>query len=142
MANKLDTLNIPIKLENFSSGVGINIGNPHVVFFGEDIDEFDLEKFGPQIENNSLFPKKTNVEIIEILNESKIRMRVWERGVGITQACGSGACAAVYAGKLKELLKDKVEVEFEKGSLLINIENNKAIMTGSAEISFHGQMKI
>jgi diaminopimelate epimerase len=133
---------MPINIDGFSSGVAVNIGNPHIVFFGNNIHKIDLSSIGPSIENNELFPKKTNVEIIEILNESKIRMRVWERGAGITQACGSGACAAVYAGKLKELLKDKVEVEFEKGSLLINIENNNAIMTGPAEISFCGKMEI
>ena len=69
-------------------------------------------------------------------------MRVWERGVGITQACGSGACAAVYAGKLKKLLKDDVEVELERGSLFISIKNNNAIMTGPAEISFRGKIEI
>ena len=97
---------------------------------------------GPKIENNELFPNKTNVEIIEIINENKIRMRVWERGVGITLACGSGACAAVYAGILKKLLKNKVTVELEKGSLFINIENNEAIMVGPAEISFRGQLEL
>jgi len=142
LIKKVDTLNMPINIDGFSSGVAVNIGNPHIVFFGNNINKIDLSSIGPNIENNELFPKKTNVEIIEILNESKIRMRVWERGAGITQACGSGACAAVYAGKLKELLKDKVEVEFEKGSLLINIENNNAIMTGPAEISFRGKMEI
>ena len=69
-------------------------------------------------------------------------MRVWERGVGITLACGSGACAAVYAGKLKKLLKNNVEVKLEKGSLFISIENNNAIMTGPAEISFRGKIEI
>jgi len=142
LIKKVDTLNMPINIDGFSSGVAVNIGNPHIVFFGNNIHKIDLSSIGPSIENNELFPKKTNVEIIEILNESKIRMRVWERGAGITQACGSGACAAVYAGILKELLKCKVEVEFEKGSLLINIENNNAIMTGPAEISFCVKMEI
>ena len=133
---------MPINIDGLSSGIAVNIGNPHIVFIGNNINKIDLSSIGPNIENNELFPKKTNVEIIEILNESKIRMRVWERGAGITQACGSGACAAVYAGKLKELLEDKVEVEFETGSLLINIENNNAIMTGPAEISFRGKIEI
>ena len=142
MANKLDTLNIPIKLENFSSGVGINIGNPHVVFFGEDIDEFDLEKFGPQIENNSLFPKKTNVEIVEIINRKTIRMKVWERGAGITLACGTGACASVYAGMLKNLIDNEVEVQLTKGSLYIKIQNKEAILTGPATISYRGHIEL
>ena len=69
-------------------------------------------------------------------------MRVWERGAGITLACGSGACAAVYAGTLKKLLENKVEVELERGSLFINIENNEAIMEGPAEISFRGKIEL
>jgi len=142
LTKNVDTLNMPINIDGFSSGVAVNIGNPHIVFIGNNINNVDLSSIGPKIENNKLFPKKTNVEIIEILNESKIRTRVWERGVGITQACGSGACAAVYAGKLKKLLKNNVEVEFERGSLFISIENNNAIMTGPAEISFRGRIKI
>ena len=109
-------------------------------FFGNNINNVDLSLIGPKIESNKFFPNKTNVEIIEIINENKIKMRVWERGVGITLACGSGACAAVYAGKLKKLLKNKVEVQLERGSLFINIENNEAIMTGPAEISFRGKI--
>ena len=142
LVKNVDTLNMPIDIDGFSSGVAVNVGNPHIVFIGNNINNVDLSSIGPNIENNKLFPKKTNVEIIEIFNETKIRMRVWERGVGITQACGSGACAAVYAGKLKKLLKDNVEVELERGSLFISIENNNAIMTGPAEISFRGKIEI
>ena len=69
-------------------------------------------------------------------------MRVWERGAGLTLACGSGACASVYAGQLKDMLDNNVEVELERGSLFINIKNNEAIMTGPAEINFHGSIKI
>jgi len=142
LAKNIDTLNIPIIINGFSSGVAVNIGNPHIVFFGNNINDINLSTIGPKIENNKLFPNKINVEIIEILNENKIKIRVWERGVGITQACGSGACASVYAGKLKKLLNDNVEVEFERGSLFISIEDNHAIMTGPAEISFRGKISI
>ena len=69
-------------------------------------------------------------------------MRVWERGAGITLACGSGACASVYAGQLKNLLDNNVEVELERGSLFINIEKNEAVLTGPAEISFYGSVEI
>ena len=116
---------MPININGFTSGVAVNIGNPHIVFFGSNIKNVNLSLIGPKIENNKFFPNKTNVEIIEILNENKIKMRVWERGTGITLACGSGACAAVYAGILKKLLKNKVEVELERGSLFINIEDIK-----------------
>ena len=76
------------------------------IYPDNNIKNVDLSKIGPQIENNELFPNKINVEIIEVINDGNIKMRVWERGVGITSACGSGACAAVYAGRLKNLLKD------------------------------------
>ena len=95
-----------------------------------------------QIENNELFPNKINVEIIEVINDGNIKMRVWERGVGITSACGSGACAAVYAGRLKKLLNDKVKVQMERGSLLVNIKENEGIMIGPAEISFKGKIDL
>ena len=96
----------------------------------------------PIIENDELFPNKTNVELVEVINKSKVKMRVWERGVGITLACGSGACASVYAGQLKNLLDSRVEVMLERGSLFINIENKEAILTGPAEISFYGSIEI
>ena len=142
LSEKIDTLNIPIKINGFSNGIAVNIGNPHVVFFGKNISDVDLKEIGSSIENNKLFPNKTNVEIIEIINNKKIKMRVWERGVGITLACGSGACASVYAGQLKGLLDNNVEVQLERGSLFISIEKKEAILTGPAEISFYGSMEI
>ena len=142
LSKNIDTLNVPITIDGFSNGVAVNIGNPHVIFFGKNIDQVDLETIGPVIENHKLFPKKTNVEIIEIINDRKIKMRVWERGVGLTLACGSGACASVYAGQLKNLLHKDVEVQLERGSLFINIENGEAVMTGPAEISFRGSVEV
>ena len=111
-------------------------------FFGKSIERVSLENIGPEIENNKLFPNKTNVEIVEIINDKKIKIRVWERGAGLTLACGSGACASVYAGQIKNLLSDNVEVQLERGSLFINIKNHEAIMRGPAEISFHGNIQI
>ena len=142
LSKNIDTLNIPIIIDNFSNGVAVNIGNPHIIFFGNNLDKVDLASIGPTIENNKLFPNKTNVEIVEVINNKKIKMRVWERGAGLTLACGSGACASVYAGQLKNLLDNNVEVQLERGSLFINIVKNEAIMTGPAEISFHGSIEI
>ena len=138
----IDTMNINLDLPELSDGVAVNVGNPHIVFFKEKIDEIDLSTIGPKVENHKLFPNKTNLEIVEIINRDKIKMRVWERGAGITLACGSGACAAVYAGNLKKLLNKEVEVQLEKGSLYINILEDNAIMKGPAEISFQGSIKI
>ena len=142
LSKKIDSLNIPINIKGLSNGVAINIGNPHCVFFTNKINDINLNNIGPIVENNKLFPKKTNVEIVEIINKRKIKMKVWERGVGITLACGSGACASVYAGQLKNMLGNNVEVELERGSLFINIENGEGIMTGPTEISFYGNLKI
>ena len=142
LSKEVNTLDMPIKINGFSSGVAVNIGNPHVVFFGKDINNINLEKIGPEIENNKLFPNKTNVELVEVINKKQIKMKVWERGAGITLACGSGACASVYAGQLKNLLENNVEVILEYGSLFINITDGKAIMKGPAEISFYGNINI
>ena len=142
LIKEVDTLNMPIKLENFSSGVAVNVGNPHIIFFGKEIDKFDLETFGPQVENNPLFPNKTNVEIVEVINRDIIKMRVWERGVGITPACGSGACASVYASMIKNFTSDEVEVKFLTGSLYIKIQNNEVTMTGPAKVSYRGYIEL
>jgi len=142
LSKKVDTMNIPIPIDGYSNGVAVNVGNPHVVFFGKLIQDTDLKSIGPKIENHKLFPKKTNVEIVEVINPKLIQMRVWERGVGITLACGSGACAAVYAAWKKGLIENEAEVKLEKGSLHINIDNNEAIMTGPAEISYQGSLEI
>ena len=142
LSDELDTLNVPIKIDGFSNGVAVNIGNPHVVFFGSSIQNLDLKNLGPKIENHKFFPNKTNVEFIEVVNSEKIKMKVWERGAGITLACGSGACAAVYAGWKKKLIKNNVEVQLEKGSLHISIVDNEAIMTGPAEVSYNGYVEI
>ena len=142
LSSQMDTMDIPIFIKGYSNGVAVNVGNPHIVFFGESIGKTNLEEIGPSIENHKFFPNKTNVELVEIINSISIKMRVWERGVGETLACGSGACASVYAAWKKNLTDRKVEVILEKGSLFINIDNNKAIMTGPTEINYYGNLEI
>ena len=142
LIKEMNTMNIPILINGYSKGVGVNIGNPHIVFFGTSINKTNLKDIGPKIENHDFFPNKINVELVEIIDSKTIKMRVWERGVGITLACGSGACAAVFASWKKGLTEDNVEVKLEKGSLQINILEGEAIMTGPAEISYHGSIDI
>jgi len=142
LSKEMDTLNIPIEIKGFSKGVAVNLGNPHIVFFGNNIDTLNLQTLGPRIENHEFFPKKTNVEFIRIINTTKIEMKVWERGAGITPACGSGACAAVFAGMKKGLLKNEAEVIVPAGSLYISVNNYEATMTGPAEISYFGNIEI
>ena len=142
LSKEMNTLNVPIHVDGFDTGVAVNIGNPHIVFFGKSIENINLNEIGPKIEQHHFFPNKTNVEFIEIVNSNKIKMKVWERGAGITLACGSGACAAVYAGWKKKLIEKNSEVQLEKGSLQINIVDDEAIMTGPAEISYNGYIQI
>ena len=142
LSEELDTMNIPISIDGYSKGVAVNVGNPHIIFFGKSINQTNLNKIGPLIENHKYFPNKTNVELVEVIDANTLKMRVWERGVGITLACGSGACASVYAAWKKNLTKNKVKVLLEKGSLFINIVDKKAIMIGPAEVSYHGNIEI
>ena len=142
LSEDIDTMNVPISLEGYSKGVAVNIGNPHIVFFGETINQTNLDEVGPFVENHKYFPNKTNVELIEVIDNKTLKMRVWERGVGVTLACGSGACASVYAAWKKKLTTNNVEVILEKGSLFINIIDDKAIMIGPTEISYYGNIEI
>ena len=142
LSEDMDTMNIPISITGYSKGVAVNVGNPHVVFFGKLINLTNLNEIGPLIERHKYFPNKTNVELVEVIDENTLKMRVWERGVGITLACGSGACASVYAAWKKKLTNNNVEVMLEKGSLFINIIDDKAIMTGPTEISYYGNLEV
>ncbi len=142
LIKEMDTMNVPISIDGYSKGVAVNIGNPHIVFFSTSINKTNLEQIGPKIESHEFFPNKTNVELVEVINSNTIKMRVWERGVGITLACGSGACAAVFASWKKGLTENNAEVKLEKGSLQINIVEGEAIMTGPAEISYNGSVEI
>ena len=142
LVKEMDSLNIPIHVEGFDKGVAVNIGNPHIVFYGKSIENVDLNAIGPMVEKHHFFPNKTNVEFIEVVNSNTIKMKVWERGAGVTLACGSGACAAVYAGWKKKLIEKNSQVQLEKGSLNINIDADQAIMTGPAEISYNGYIEI
>jgi diaminopimelate epimerase len=119
------------------------MGNPHAVIFLEDVDKFDVKRYGPQIENNGLFPKRINVEFIEVLDAGRIRMRVWERGSGETMACGTGASAAGVAASLKGFTGRRVNVILTGGELLIEWnEDNHVYMTGPAVEVFEGSIEL
>jgi len=121
----------------------VSMGNPHCVIFVEDVDIFPVTEVGPFIENNSLFPEKTNVEFIQLLNKQEIKFRVWERGVGETMACGTGASAAVVAGVLNKKLHSDSIVHLKGGDLRIQWEDDRHVyMTGAAENVFTGTIEI
>ena len=118
----------------------VSMGNPHAVTFVSNIDEYPVEYYGSKIEVNPMFPQKVNVEFVEVVDESHIKMRVWERGSGETLACGTGACAAVVACVLNGQCGRRVHVELSGGTLSVywSEEDNHVYMSGSAAFSFDG----
>ena len=127
-----DTKNLKIKIidendKEYFGGIAINVGNPHIIFFVDDIDNFNIEKIGPAIENHELFPEKCNVTLAKQINENLIRVKVWERGAGLTKACGTAACATAVAANLGNSSESKTEIEFSTGKLLIKIDEKKNI---------------
>ncbi|MBP5429937.1 MAG: diaminopimelate epimerase [Elusimicrobiaceae bacterium] len=124
------------------TGTCVSMGNPHFVVQVEDVEQFPVDKIGPQLEVHSAFPHKTNVEFVQILNEHTVRMRVWERGAGITQACGTGACATAAACVLNKLTGPQVTVKLDGGDLQIAWPDQQEIwMTGPATYVFEGDVK-
>jgi len=121
-------------------GTTVNMGNPHLVIFVDDMETIDLPVIGPKLENHPLFPGRVNVEFAQRIGKDKIRMRVWERGSGITMACGTGACATAVAAITKGYTNRKVDVVMDGGTLTIEWEKETGhiLMTGPAEIAFEG----
>lgn len=133
-----------LQIDNISyHGSVISMGNPHFVIFVDDINSVNLSETGPVIENHPLFPNRTNVEFAQVTGENKIRMRVWERGSGITQACGTGACATAVAAITTGRSGREVEIVMDGGSLTIKWDkNNHIYMTGEAIKVFEGEIEI
>ncbi len=118
----------------------VSMGNPHCVIFVDDVADYPVEKIGPVIENHELFPARTNVEFIQLLSDSQMKMRVWERSCGETNACGSGACAATVAAILNGYTQKKVEVQLRYGSLTVEwAEDGHIYMTGPATLVAEGE---
>lgn len=117
----------------------VSMGNPHCVVFVPDLDQVDFYRLGPAVEKHPLFPKKTNVEFVQVISPSELRVRVWERGAGETLACGTGACAVAVAGVLNQYSNRKVAVMLPGGRLDIEwAEDGRVFMTGPAEGVFEG----
>lgn len=136
-ANKLK---LKIKDREFDF-TGVSTGNPHVTTIINDIDTFNIKKYGPLIENNEIFPERINTEFLEIIDKNNIKMRVWERGSGETLACGTGACAAAITSYLNGYTNNKVTVHLKGGNLLIEVIDNKVYMTGPANYTFEGKVE-
>ena len=125
------------------TATAVDMGNPHCIFFVDNLADIPVETLGPQVENNPIFPNKTNVEFVEILSDTKMRQRTWERGAGITLACGSGACAVAVAGEHTGRTGRNVEIELDGGSLFIEINaSGHILMTGPIAYVFDGELHI
>ena len=128
----LDTKNLNIKIVNKNNiehvgGTSVNVGNPHVVFFVDSIEDYDLKKIGPEIENHSYFPEKCNVTLAQVIDKKLIKVKVWERGAGLTKACGTAACATAVAANINELTNKTTDIEFALGKLSISIDEKNSI---------------
>ncbi len=141
LADAADTLAVPLGLPGLPDPVAVNLGNPHAVFLVDDVEAIAVADIGPTVETSRWFPARTNVEFVQVLDRSRLRLRVWERGAGITQACGSGACAAVVAAVRRDLTERSVEVLLDGGALSITWGADDHVwMTGPVADSFTGMV--
>jgi diaminopimelate epimerase len=141
LAYPMDTRELPVAWENLRGPCAVNVGNPHVIFFVDDLSTVDLEHIGPVIERDPLFPEGINVNVAEIGPGSAVTLRVWERGSGLTLACGTGACATAVAGIRYRGLSSPADVTLPGGKLSITWAPGEPIrMAGSATYVFSGEL--
>jgi diaminopimelate epimerase len=141
LARPMDTLELELARGPLAGPVAVNIGNPHAVFFVDDAEAVPLAELGPALETDPLFPERANIGVAEIRDRRTIRLRVWERGAGLTQACGSGACAALVAAVQRDLTDRAAEVVLDGGTLRIAWNDaDRVLMTGPASHSFKGRL--
>ena len=136
LIKKMNNKNLEIKINSIDGkeikgGFSLSVGNPHVIFFVEDLNKFNLEEIGPKIENHNYFPEKCNVTLASVKNKKHVKVKVWERGAGLTKACGTAACATAVSGSILQFNERCVDIEFSEG--LLNIDwkkDNNIYMTG------------
>ncbi len=139
LAKECDTLHVPLSLGALNDPVCTSMGNPHATFFVADVDAIDIATLGPTLEHDAMFPARANIGVAQILSPQKIRVRIWERGDGLTLACGSGACATLVAAARRNLTGRRAEIIADGGSLEIEWRaDNHVIMTGAVATSFRG----
>jgi len=132
LSKEIDNTNLGITIFDqdgisLTGGYALSVGNPHLIFFVNKVENYDLPKIGPGLEKHSMFPEKCNVTLAEIESKKLIKVKVWERGVGITKACGTAACATAVAGYKKELTQNIVDIQFELGAITISIDKNNSV---------------
>ncbi|MBV9859773.1 MAG: diaminopimelate epimerase [Alphaproteobacteria bacterium] len=140
LARAMDTIAVDLSLGPLATPVCTNLGNPHATFFVEDADAIDLGELGPRLERDELFPNRANIGVAAVADRGSLRLRVWERGAGITPACGSGACAALVAAHRRGVADRHARVVLDGGALdVLWREDGHVVMTGPATLSFEGR---
>jgi diaminopimelate epimerase len=134
LSHQMDTLHLPLA----GDPVAVGMGNPHCVFFVPDAEAVDLTRLGPLVEHDPLYPQRTNVEFASVTGANHLRMRVWERGAGVTLACGSGACATAVAAHRRGLTGKTVTLDLDGGVLLVDWRADGVWLTGPVACSFDG----
>jgi len=136
-----DTNHMPVGLGPLQDPVGTNVGNPHATFFVDDVMAIPLSELGPKLEHDRFFPERANIGVAQLVGEGTLRLRVWERGAGLTLACGSGACAAVVAASRRGLVDRRADVTVDGGRLSIEwLRDDHVLMTGGVALAFKGEL--
>jgi len=144
LAAEADTLHLDLSCGPLSDPAAVSMGNPHATFFVDEIDSVPIALVGPELEHDPIFPERANIGVAQILAPDRMRLRVWERGAGLTSACGTGACAAVVNANRRDLAGRRMVVVVDGGELLIDWredrpgEQGRVFMTGPAATSFSG----
>ena len=144
LARAGDTLHVDLALGPLRDPVAVNMGNPHAVFFVPDVAAIDIEALGPKLEHDPIFPERANIGIAQVIGPDHLRLRVWERGAGLTQACGSGACAAAVAAIRRGLTGRTVTLDLDGGAIEITWRDadGHVLMTGPVATAFTGTLDL
>jgi diaminopimelate epimerase len=141
VAKACDTNHMPVGVGILQDPVGTSMGNPHATFFVDDLDSVPIAELGPQLEHHAFFPERANIGVAQMVGKDRLRLKVWERGAGLTLACGSGACAAGVAASRRGLAGRQVEVIVEHGTLVIDwMRDGHVMMTGGISLSYKGEL--
>jgi diaminopimelate epimerase len=143
LGNGREAIEVPLTVDGIETSTVsvVSMGNPHCVVFVSDVDNFPVELVGPKIERHPAFPQRTNVEFVQVVSESELKVRVWERGAGLTLACGTGACASLVVAARTGRTERKAKVHLPGGTLTIEWrDDNRVYMTGPAVEVFRGEL--
>lgn len=142
LRREMDTLHVDLARGPLSEPVAVNVGNPHAVFFVDDAEAIDLAGLGPALEHDPLFPERANISVATVIAPNALRLRVWERGAGLTRACGTAACAALVAGVRRGLLERAADIRLDGGTLRVEwrADDDHLLLSGPAAESFRGAL--